>query len=38
MHTYTASELRLHLANAGFGDIAVHGDGQHRWLAVIATK
>ena len=38
MHTYTASELRLHLANAGFGDIAVHGDGQHHWLAVIATK
>lgn len=38
MHTYTAAELRLHLANAGFGDIAVHGDGQHHWLAVIATK
>ncbi len=38
MHTYTAAELRLHLANAGFGDIAVHGDGQHHWLAVIATR
>ncbi len=38
MHTYTADELRLHLANAGFGDIGVHGDGQHHWLAVIATR
>ena len=38
MHTYTPDELRAHLTNAGFRDIAVHGDGQHRWLAVIATK
>lgn len=38
MHTYTPDELRTHLANAGFHDIAVHGDGQHHWLAVIATK
>ena len=38
MHTYTPDELRTHLANAGFRDIAVHGDGQHHWLAVIATK
>ena len=38
MHTYTPNELRTHLANAGFSDIAVHGDGQHHWLAVIATK
>ena len=38
MHTYTPDELRTHLANAGFHDIAVHGDGQHHWLTVIATK
>ena len=38
MHTYTPDELRTHLANAGFRDIAVHGDGQHHWLTVIATK
>ena len=38
MHTYTPDELRTHLANAGFRDIAVHGDGQHHWLAVMATK
>ena len=38
MHTYTPDELRTHLANAGFRDIVVHGDGQHHWLAVIATK
>ena len=38
MHTYTPDELRAHLTNAGFIDIAVHGDGQHHWLAVIATK
>ncbi len=38
MHTYTPNELRTHLANAGFRDIAVHGDGQHHWLTVIATK
>ena len=38
MHTYTPDELRTHLANAGFRDIAVHDDGQHHWLAVIATK
>ena len=38
MHTYTPDELRAHLANAGFHDIDVHGDGQHHWLAVIATK
>lgn len=38
MHTYTPDELRAHLANAGFRDIAVHGDGQHHWLTVIATK
>ncbi len=38
MHTYTPDELRTHLANAGFRDIAVHGDDKHHWLAVIATK
>ncbi len=38
MHTYTPDELRAHLTNAGFRDITVHGDGQHHWLAVIATK
>lgn len=38
MHTYTPDELRTHLANAGFRDIDVHDDGQHHWLAVIATK
>ena len=38
MHTYTPDELRTHLANVGFHDIAVLGDGQHHWLAVIATK
>lgn len=38
MHTYTPDELRTHLANAGFRDIAVHGDDQHHWLAVVATK
>ncbi len=38
MHTYTPDELRTHLANAGFRDIAVHDDGQHHWLAVIAAK
>ncbi len=38
MHIYTPDELRTHLANAGFRDIAVHGDDQHHWLAVVATK
>lgn len=38
MHTYTPDELRTHLTNAGFRDIAVHGDDKHHWLAVIATK
>ena len=38
MHTYTPDELRAHLTNAGFRDIAVHGDEQHHWLTVIATK
>ena len=38
MHTYTPDELRAHLTNAGFRDIAVHGDDQHHWLAVVATK
>ena len=38
MHTYTPDELRTHLANAGFHDIAVHGDDKHHWLTVIATK
>jgi ubiquinone/menaquinone biosynthesis C-methylase UbiE len=38
MHTYTPDELRVHLTNAGFRDIAVHGDEQHHWLTVIATK
>ncbi len=38
MHTYPPDELRAHLTNAGFRDIAVHGDVQHHWLAVIATK
>ena len=38
MHTYTPDELRTHLTNAGFRDIAVHGDRQHHWLTVIATK
>ena len=38
MHTYTPDELRTHLANAGFHDITIHGDGQHHWLAVIAAK
>ncbi|MCR4932456.1 MAG: class I SAM-dependent methyltransferase [Bacteroidales bacterium] len=38
MHTYTPDELRTHLANADFHDIAVHGDDKHHWLTVIATK
>ena len=38
MHTYTPDELCAHLTNAGFRDIAVHGDEQHHWLTVIATK
>lgn len=38
MHTYTPDELRTHLANAGFRDIAVHGNDKHHWLTVIATK
>ena len=38
MHTYTPDELRAHLTHAGFRDIAVHGDEQHHWLTVIATK
>lgn len=38
MHTYTPDELRLHLTAAGFTDIAVHGEEQHHWLCVIATK
>ena len=38
MHTYTPDELRTHLANAGFHDIAVHGDDKHHWITVIATK
>lgn len=38
MHTYTPDELRTHLANAGFRDIVILGDGQHHWLTVIATK
>jgi ubiquinone/menaquinone biosynthesis C-methylase UbiE len=38
MLTYKPDELRAHLTNAGFRDIAVHGDEQHHWLTVIATK
>ena len=38
MHTYTPDELRIHLAAAGFSDIAVHTNDQHHWLCATAAK
>lgn len=38
MHTYTPDELRSHLAAAGFRDITVYSEEQHRWLAVTASR
>lgn len=38
MHTYNPLEIRLHLTNTGFNDIAVQRNEAKHWLMVTAKK